>query len=558
MPRCHRCNINFRTRQNLVQHLESSHPSVSSSSMVVPTVYDLIVMVGCPRQTLFCPHPYCLFMVKEVASTRTLARHFRKKHPDHDLQIKYKCEQCDIFIDPDRRADHIREHLDYVNCPNTSSTDYGNVSLMASADESLHADCPDSPRAVGLTLAPKRPYLLPLVDSSQSLAVPDSPKAIQSSPKSQLPPTQSSIPSDIVASSRGSLELVSRTSSCTSSPEVPSDIRELSPSPLVQSTPNVFSGRSSCSSSPSTKDPPELGTPSSSFSASHHECDKALICSQDVKDPSPSKFVTDEHVPVKSEFVRRLVTPPTPELLKTSLRQRSTPASPISLSPNDSPSGMRQLLDSPSECLATSPLHIPTSAVSSPSVVPVGDIRQVINDQSDTSRVLLPYNELRHKIGKERRDVYLKDNMLRSNGNVNAVGANSRIPGVAIASSRLDIACNVRDGSRTKAVVSTVNVDISCDDDNNGAVSDNVETVVIRDDEDLAWKRYADNAANALGVLKQVFRGAESSDSQPPVSPQELRGPTTSAQCIVVPQSFLKIRVSPLAYLLQSPPPPFL
>ena len=66
---------------------------------------------------------------------------------------------------------------------------------------------------------------------------------------------QSSIPSDIVVSLRGSVDLVSHTSSCTSSPEVPSDIRELSPSSLVQSTPNVFSGRSSCGSSPSAKDP---------------------------------------------------------------------------------------------------------------------------------------------------------------------------------------------------------------------------------------------------------------------------------------------------------------
>ena len=133
--------------------------------------------------------------------------------------------------------------------------------------------------------------------------------------------------------------------------------------------------------------------------------------------------------------------------------------------------------------MATSPLHneIPTSAVSSPSVVPVGDIRRVIKDQSDTSRAVLPYNDLRHKIGKERRDVYFKDNMPRSNGNVNTVGANSHIPGVAIASSRLDIACNVGDGSRTKAVVSTVNVAISCDDDNNGAVSDNVETLPGKD-----------------------------------------------------------------------------
>ena len=388
---------------------------------------------------------------------------------------------------------------------------------MASADESLHVDCPDSPHAVGLKLAPKRPYLLPRVTSSQSSAVPDS-------PKSQLPAMQASIPSDIVVSSRGSVELVSRTSSCTSSPEVPSDIGDLSPSPLVQSTPNVFSGRSTCSSSPSTKDPPELGTPSS-FSASYHE-----------KDPSPSKFVMDKHVPAKSEFVRRIATPPTPELLKTSPHERSTSASPISLSPNDSPSGMHQLLDSPSKCLATSPLHneTPTSGVSSPSVVPVGNIRQVINHQSDTSRAVLPYNDLRHKIGKERHDVYFKDNVPRCNGNVNTVGANSRIPGVAIASLRLDIACNVGNGSRAKAVVSTVNVAISCEDDNNGSVSDNVETVVIKDKEDLARTRYVDNAANALRVLKHVFRGEELSDSQPPVSPQELRGPIRQLHVLMI------------------------
>ena len=195
---------------------------------------------------------------------------------------------------------------------------------------------------------------------------------------------------------------------------------------------------------------------------------------------------------------------------------------------------MHQLLDSPSKCLASSPLHneTPTSGVSSPSGVPAGDIRQVINHQSDTSRAVLPPNDLRHKIGRERRGVYFKDYVPRCNGNVNTVGANSRIPGVAIASSRLDIACNVGNGSRAKAVVSTVNVAISCKDDNNGAVSDNVETVIIRDEEDLARKRYADNAANALRVLKHVFRGEELSDSQPPVSPQELRGPTTSAPCI--------------------------
>ena len=74
--------------QNLKVHLQTKHTAGSPTAHTVPTIYELEVVIGQPRQTLFCPHPYCLFCVKEVASTRTLARHFLKKHPDHDLVIK--------------------------------------------------------------------------------------------------------------------------------------------------------------------------------------------------------------------------------------------------------------------------------------------------------------------------------------------------------------------------------------------------------------------------------------------------------------------------------------
>ena len=46
-------------------------------------------------------------MVLQVASTRTLAQHFRRKHPDLDLVIKFRCEQCDIFVEPNSKADHV-------------------------------------------------------------------------------------------------------------------------------------------------------------------------------------------------------------------------------------------------------------------------------------------------------------------------------------------------------------------------------------------------------------------------------------------------------------------
>ena len=402
MPRCHRCNIDFRTRQNLVVHLGSAHPSASSPSTAVPTIYDLIVLLGRPRQTLFCPHPYCVFMVKDVASTRTLARHFVKKHPDHDLRIKYRCEECNIFVDPDRRAGHLREHLDYINCPNLSATDYANVSIAAPVDESLH-ECPDSPR--GRTLAPNPPYALPLVASSQSSGAPASPTGIPSTPKSQSSPTQPSIPNDIAISSQGSALLVSQTGSCTSSLEIPSDVRELLHSPPVSSTPNVFSGQSLSSPPQPKNDPSDLGTPRSSFSDSHHECDRASIRSQNIKDPSPPQCAIDNLVPdAKGDNVNPSVkacdplsavpSPPVSQSAGPELPP-SSPTSWLSVSPNDSPL-QRRLLIGPS-----SPPAAPTSKAPPPPPPPPqpqGNARRAPVKSSSRPTPCLAANDLRHRL----------------------------------------------------------------------------------------------------------------------------------------------------------------
>ena len=186
MPRCFRCCVDFRTRQQFVDHLTLHHPSGTPGAKEVPSVYELEVIIGRPRQNLFCPHPYCLYLVKNVASTRSLARHFQKNHPDHDIIFKYKCDQCGISVDAIDRLNHVCGHVNSVNCANDSISDGVNVSLIAGDD----FDSP--PASVGLRLAPNPRYCL----TSSALGSP-SPSTIPSTPLSQLPPTQSSeIPID--------------------------------------------------------------------------------------------------------------------------------------------------------------------------------------------------------------------------------------------------------------------------------------------------------------------------------------------------------------------------
>ena len=170
--------------------------------------------------------------------------------------------------------------------------------------------------------------------------------------------------------------------------EVSIEVRDMSPSIPTQSTLNMFPSDVCVDSSPSSsvannptppplplQDPLHLATLSSSFSASYPENDndKDLIPSRQLKEPRMSDFGDDK----SAQPSRLFVTPPTPELLRTSPHSRSVtpppepaPTTPISLSPNESPSVLRELLGDPSppDCLETRPGEVvsPPRDISAP------------------------------------------------------------------------------------------------------------------------------------------------------------------------------------------------
>ena len=221
ISRCFCCCEDFQT------HLQVHHPSGTPGAKEVPTVYELEIILGGLRQTLFCPHPYCLYLVKNVASTRTLVRHFQRHHLDHDIIFKCKCDRCGVPVDAMNRSNHVCGPVDSGNCANDSVSDGVNISLVAGDD----FDSP--PASVGLRLAPNPRYCLP--SSTLGSA---SPSTIPSTPSSQFLLTQpSEIPIDAGRSSpsssvqsydlppSSSVQLISPTSSFNSSVEIPSDIR---------------------------------------------------------------------------------------------------------------------------------------------------------------------------------------------------------------------------------------------------------------------------------------------------------------------------------------------
>ena len=441
-----------------------------------------------------------------------------------------------IFLSIPTAEEHVREHLDYAMAPNDSALDFGNVSLAAPND-SLCDDPPRSPCTAGRKLAPNPSYRLPSAPSSPCSSDHDTLKTVPATPISQLPTTQMSTPNDIP--SQGSPQLRSPTSSPASWPEV----REMSPSIPNQSTPNMFpsgvspiiSHSSSVGTPPSVDSSPSsavannptppplplqdllhLATPFSSFSTSYPENDndKDLIPSRQLKEPRISDFGYDE-----SAQPSRLFDTPTPELLRMSPHSRSVtpppqpaPTTPISLSPNESPSVIRELLGDPSPPPELGEVVSPPRDISAPVGLNGDTCKVVINPLKSA---LLPYNDLRHRIGKSRRCDGVKA---------------ARSTSVA---SSIDIACSRVADSHVQTVVSTVAVAISSCDDDTDDNSVNVEPIIVRDEEDLERKRYADNAATALRILKSVFRGEEQCDSQPPIQPQVLRGPATTASSAV-------------------------
>ncbi len=180
MPRCLYCCKDYRTRQKLAAHFEKCHHGHVSAGGDLPQMQCVLeVISNRPRQVLFCLHPYCLFMVKLVASIQMIAHHFSQAHPDHELIIQYKCDICNFHIDPAERFEHNSGHMNYEShgeCidsvmpqinPADSSLDFVNISLLAPDDSFLENDLNTSPRR-GLRLAPTPPYRLPSTQSSTS------------------------------------------------------------------------------------------------------------------------------------------------------------------------------------------------------------------------------------------------------------------------------------------------------------------------------------------------------------------------------------------------------
>ena len=206
--------------------------------------------------------------------------------------------------------------------------------------------------------------------------------------------------------SQGTPEFLSPTSSCPSSPEVPSDVRELSSNGPSQSTPNVFSNPSDFNSDlgdnspvpppPPSDDPLQLGTRSSLFSASYSSFQKRSTGSADLKQ--------QECIPdVTGRSSSSSPSPSTPELLRTSPPSQlvasspaSPPTTPISLSLNDSPAGFKELLGT---------LSPPPAPVKPSTVTPLAPGRKCIGLSAPSlpevkTAKRLASNDLRHRLVK--------------------------------------------------------------------------------------------------------------------------------------------------------------
>ena len=407
MPRCFRCCVDFRTRQQFVEHLTLHHPSGTPGAKEVPSVYELEVIVGRPRQNLFCPHPYCLYLVKNVASTRSLARHFQKNHPDHDIIFKFKCDQCGVSVDATDRSNHVCGHVNSVNCANDSISYDVNVSLIAGDD----FDSP--PASVGLRLAPNPRYCFP----SSALGSP-SPSTIPSSPLSQLPPTQSSgIPIDTGRSSpsnsarsydippSSSAQLISPTSSFNSSVEIPSDVRDdpTAPYPSAPSSPApglpILQLASNDANFPQRSPSLEVKAVSPPGPLHLSDSPEEFTPASNYSDPYPSACQTEKTDVVKPKV--KACDPFFPSFAEPSIASHHIPESPdvhpssptsrLSVSPGDSPSQRRLLVGS-------SPPPAVVAPKMRPSPQSTSNPRRVLKKPSPPSTKCLPKNDLRHRL----------------------------------------------------------------------------------------------------------------------------------------------------------------
>ena len=177
-----------------------------------PTVYELMVTVGRPRQTLFCPNPNCLYTVNQVANTRILARHFPVRNI---LTMTWSLSTNVINVI------YLLILTEDLNISGTLGLCFHPQQLHFRFWECESVD-PNPPP----------PHLQPLASPTSSAdpvtptTIPTTPVfQLPTTPVFQLPPTQLFKPSDVVVPSQSTPELLSPMNSCSFSSDIPADVK---------------------------------------------------------------------------------------------------------------------------------------------------------------------------------------------------------------------------------------------------------------------------------------------------------------------------------------------
>ena len=167
MPVCVLCGSNLKTRGNLARHHRLLHEGKSVGHGHVPEKATLVFFVNRVSQTLSCPVHFCQFSRNRCKDVRSVAVHFSRCHPHHQLCVSYFCQRCNLYIDPSERHEHNRAHiaqdlqggpftppvpvidpqdhsLTYIDSPQTDS-----ACLIAPGGQHEHSDAQTGPSDVG-------------------------------------------------------------------------------------------------------------------------------------------------------------------------------------------------------------------------------------------------------------------------------------------------------------------------------------------------------------------------------------------------------------------------
>ena len=422
MPVCVYCGANLKTRCNLARHHGLLHEGKSLGNGHVPEKFTLRFFVNLVQQTLSCPIGYCSYKRDKCKDVRSIAVHFTRSHPHHKLCVSYFCQRCNFYIDPSERREHNKSHIEqdrlggpfspptpvidpndyslsYVRSPkfNTTQEDV-DISLQANPNGSLISSL--SPPAVSPTPS-MHPAPFQLCDPS---SVDSSP--LTSSPVSPVVPS-----ADNVLAGNAFLP----------SPPSPTLLDPTTPAPLFTSA-MIADDHVPCLSQsvPSSNEviacSPIL--PSQITPEFLEPCIGDMDGTEFLDSPNNDNFSPDLFPSLSPSQIEETKSPRRPNHeYPASYSSPSTGSSPLpvchdsilSLSPNDSPSRVRDLLG----CTSPAIDCIPTTAVREHDLQEddngmVSDVRkiQLCSNMSDEVIVIsdapLPSTDLRHTLCKKR------------------------------------------------------------------------------------------------------------------------------------------------------------